>query len=79
MRPCDEKVSDEMSAIASKARTRKVETKVARDVMQRTSTSCVSANVVANDNTDPAAATLETGVFSDWDLPPFPGISWFGG
>jgi NAD(P)-dependent dehydrogenase (short-subunit alcohol dehydrogenase family) len=39
----------------------------------------VSVNVVANDNSGPAAATPESDALSAWDLQPFPGISWFGG
>jgi NAD(P)-dependent dehydrogenase (short-subunit alcohol dehydrogenase family) len=39
----------------------------------------VSVNVVANDNSGPAAATAEGDALSDWYLGPFPGISWFGG
>jgi hypothetical protein len=35
-------------------------------------------NVVANDNSGPAA-TPESDALSAWDLRPFPGISWFGG
>jgi hypothetical protein len=35
--------------------------------------------VAAKDHTDPAPAGPENVAFSDWDRPPFPGISWFGG
>jgi len=68
-----------MSAMTPEARAREIEVKVAPDVMLPITPSLATANVGANDNSNPSSAARESNAASVWGLPRFPGVSWFGG